>query len=56
MSKKLVNGVDVVVDEALEGLVAVYPGLVKLEGHRVILRIDTPTLIQQGKVNEQSID
>ncbi len=54
MSKKLVNGIDTVVDEALDGLVAIYPGLVRLDGHRVLLRADTPTLVQQGKVNKYS--
>ncbi len=50
MSKKLLNRVENVVDEALEGMVAVYPGLTRLIGHRVILRTDTPTLVKEGKV------
>lgn len=36
--KKLINDPEVVVDEALEGLTMIHPGLRLLEGHRVILR------------------
>ncbi len=38
MSKKLINAPERAVDEALAGMVAVYPGLRLLEGHRVIVR------------------
>lgn len=51
MSKKLINHPDRVVDEALSGMVAVYPGLRKLEGHRVIVRADTESLTKKGKVS-----
>jgi dihydroxyacetone kinase len=44
------NSADGVVDEALAGLVAAYPGLRVLRGHGVILREDAGQLAQQGKV------
>ena len=50
MSKKLVNRVDECVDEALAGLVASQPGLRLLQGHRVVLRADTQSLVADGKV------
>ena len=50
MSKKLVNEPDRAVDEALDGLVAVHPGLVLLEGHRVVLRTDIDAVISSNKV------
>ena len=37
-SKKLINDPERVVDEALEGLTIIHPGLRLLEGHRVVLR------------------
>ncbi len=37
--KKLINGVDNVVDEMLDGMVAAYPGYVKrLDGFDVLVR------------------
>ena len=36
--KKLINNPENVVDEALEGLTMIHPGLRLLEGHRVVLR------------------
>lgn len=50
MSKKLINKVDDVVDEALCGMVAVYPGLRRLDGHRVLIRADTDAVVKAGKV------
>ena len=37
-------------DEALEGLVAVTPGITKLKGHRVIVRDDIDDIKRSGKV------
>ena len=37
-AKKLINSPDKVVDEALEGLTMIHPGLRLLEGHRVVVR------------------
>ena len=36
--KKLINNPERVVDEALEGLTMIHPGLRLLEGHRVIMK------------------
>ena len=36
--KKLINSPTTVVDEALEGLTMINPGLRLLEGHRVVVR------------------
>ena len=36
--KKLINSPGSVVDEALEGLTMINPGLRLLEGHRVVVR------------------
>ena len=36
--KKLINNPENVVDEALEGLTMIHPGLRLLEGHRVVVR------------------
>ena len=36
--KKLINSPSAVVDEALEGLTMINPGLRLLEGHRVVVR------------------
>ena len=40
--KKLINNPLTVVNEMIDGLVAVYPGLVRLRGHTVITRADLP--------------
>lgn len=40
--KKLINQPAAVVDEMVEGLVAVYPGLRRLEGQTVVIRAETP--------------
>jgi dihydroxyacetone kinase len=49
-SKKLINSVDRCVDEALEGLVYVNPGLQVLQGHRVVVRSDVEDVVKAGKV------
>ncbi|XP_050407646.1 triokinase/FMN cyclase [Patella vulgata] len=49
-SKKLINTVERCVDECLEGLVAVNPGLRLLEGHRVVVRSDIEEFVKSGKV------
>jgi len=49
--KKLINSVERCVDENLEGLVAVNPGLRLLEGQRVVVRADIDDHISQGKVS-----
>ncbi|XP_063426265.1 triokinase/FMN cyclase-like isoform X2 [Mytilus trossulus] len=49
--KKLVNTVERCVDENLEGLVAVNPGLRLVEGHRVVIRADINDAIASGKVS-----
>src|SRR5882757_7913146 len=36
--KKLINRPEAVVEEMIEGLVAVYPGLERLPGHTVVVR------------------
>ena len=36
--KKLINNPENVVDEALEGLTMIHPGLRLLEGHRVVVK------------------
>lgn len=51
-SKKLINSPERAVDEALAGLVAVHPGLRLLEGHRVVVRADIQSVVQQGKVRQ----
>ncbi|KAJ8308298.1 hypothetical protein KUTeg_013172 [Tegillarca granosa] len=48
--KKLINSVSQCVDDNLEGLVAVNPGLCLLEGHRVVVRTDVADVIKSGKV------
>src|SRR5215472_5278694 len=40
--KKLINRPNAVVEEMVEGLAAVYPGLRKLPGHTVLVRADLP--------------
>ena len=47
-AKKLINSVDSVVDEALEGLIATNPHVTAIENHRVIVRSDLANL--KGKV------
>ncbi|XP_076100238.1 triokinase/FMN cyclase-like isoform X2 [Mytilus galloprovincialis] len=49
--KKLVNTVERCVDENLEGLVAVNPGLRLVDGHRVVVRTDINDAIASGKVS-----
>ena len=51
LSKKLINCAEDSVDEALSGLVAAYPGLTLLQGHRVVLRSDVELLVKQKKVS-----
>lgn len=46
-AKKLINSPDEVVDEVLEGLTMIHPGLRLLEGHRVVVREQ----IDRGKVS-----
>ena len=41
--KKLINNPENVVDEALEGLTMIHPGLRLLEGHRVVVREEVST-------------
>jgi dihydroxyacetone kinase len=41
--KKLINRPEAAVEEMIEGLVAVYPGLRRLPGHTVVVRADLPT-------------
>ena len=48
--KKLINDAHQVVDDCLQGLVAVNPGLQILEGHRVIVRRDIEEVKAAGKV------
>ena len=43
-AKKLINNVDHVVDEALEGLVKSNPGVNLIENHRVVVRSDLENL------------
>lgn len=49
MSKKLINQASSVVDDALKGITAVYPGLRLLEGHRVVVRSDVESVKNEGK-------
>ena len=49
-TKKLVNQVDQCVDESLQGVVALHPGLGLLRGHRVILRTDYLEYKASGRV------
>ena len=51
-SKKLINSPDETVNEALLGIVKVNPGLVLLEGHRVVLRCDVDK-IRKDKVTQK---
>lgn len=49
-SKHLINKVETAVDEALQGIVAVNPGVQLLKGHRVVIRSDVEELRKAGKV------
>ena len=49
-SKKLINFPDKVVDEALAGLISVYPGLKLLQDHRVIVISDIDKVWAKRKV------
>nr|XP_054758491.1 triokinase/FMN cyclase-like [Lytechinus pictus]XP_054758492.1 triokinase/FMN cyclase-like [Lytechinus pictus] len=49
-TKKLTNDVDRCVDEAIEGLISITPGITKLAGHRVVLRDDLNDVKKSGKV------
>ena len=49
-SKKLLNSVERCVDENLEGLVAVNPGLRLIEGTRVVVREDIAQVKDAGRV------
>ena len=44
--KKLINNPESVVDEALEGLTMIHPGLRLLEGHRVVVREEVTHYLQ----------
>ena len=48
--KKLINSVDRCVDENLEGLVAINPGLRLIKDTRVVVRADIEDVKRQGKV------
>ncbi|XP_070566579.1 triokinase/FMN cyclase-like isoform X2 [Ptychodera flava] len=48
--KQLINSVETCVDDMLEGVVATYPHVRKLRGHRVVLREDFEELKSSGKV------
>ena len=48
--KKLLNTVDHCVDDALEGVVSINPGLRLLDDHRVVIREDIEHVIADGKV------
>jgi dihydroxyacetone kinase len=48
--KKLINRPESVVEEMIEGLVAVYPGLRRLPGHTVLVRADLPDRPEQRPV------
>ena len=50
ISKKLINSLDCCVDDALEGVVSVQPGLRLLDGHRIIIREDIEKVKEEGKV------
>lgn len=49
-TKKLLNGIDQCVQESLEGLVAVQPGLCLLDGYPVVVREDVASVKAAGKV------
>lgn len=49
-TKKLLNEIDQCVQESLEGLVAVQPGLCLLDGYPVVVREDVAAVKAAGKV------
>ncbi len=55
MSKKLLNGVEGAVDEALEGLVSACPSLHLLPQHRVTVRADVQEVVASGKVRKTTV-
>ncbi|XP_072032070.1 triokinase/FMN cyclase-like [Amphiura filiformis] len=48
--KKLLNSIEQCVDDALEGVVSIHPGLRLLDDHRVVIREDIEQVIIDGKV------
>ena len=48
--KKLINDIPQVVEDALEGLVALHPQLALLDGETTVLRADIAAFRQSGKV------
>lgn len=48
--KKLINNPENVVDEALEGLTMIHPGLRLLEGHRVVVK-EKVRLLGRSRLN-----
>ncbi len=50
VTPKLTNAVSCCVDDSLQGLVAVNPGLQLLSGHRAVLRYDVYRLKEMGRV------
>ena len=53
-SKKLINEVNLCVEDCLQGLVATNPGLQILDGHRVVVRGDIDEVKQAGRVTLMS--
>lgn len=49
-TKKLLNDTSQCVQESLEGLVAVHPGLCMLDGYSVVIREDIAAVKAAGKV------
>ena len=47
--KKLINHPAAVVEEMVEGLVAVFPGLRRLEGQTVLVRAEIPDSSQRAR-------
>ena len=50
MAKKLINDAKQCVEDCLQGLVGVNPGLRLLEGHNVVVRADIEDVRKAGKV------
>ena len=50
MGKKLINEPKKCVEDCLQGLVCVNPGLRLLEGHNVVVRADIEDMKKAGKV------
>lgn len=48
--KKLINAADSTVDELLDGYLAAFPSLARLDGHKIVLRSDFETVRDGGKV------